>query len=236
MVEPRKKTWREKNRVSNNERKAERDRRRYWDISGKGDDAGNKLFQNAVDEWTGKMTEDEQRDVGVYTGYKYEDINKYLRDESMGSGEWPSMEEIIKNATSGINKFTLEHDMYVFRRSTSDLLSELGLTFHAGDDANAFVREVQASVGSKVADRGFVSTSVKHINWSGDVRYEIQVPKGTSCAYVDHISHNRGERELLLNRSTEFKIVGARVEKATEWFETDKPVVILRVVGRKNFK
>lgn len=235
MVEPRKKTWREKKRVSNNERKAERDRRRYLDISEKDADEGNRLFQSAVDEWTDKMSNAEQKGVIDYTSYHYREINRYLRAKNMNSGEMPSVEKTIKNATKGISKFTLEHDMYVYRRSSSDLLSELGLSFTSGQDANAFAKEVQAFIGSKVSDRGFVSTSVRNINWSGAVRYEIQVPKGTSCAYVDHISANNGERELLLNRNTEFKIVGARVEKGKDWLESDSPVVILRVVGRKNY-
>ena len=66
-------------------------------------------------------------------------------------------------------------------------------------------------VGDVLYDGGFMSTSLGHGSaMGGKVETRILVPKGSQGAYVDSVSANPGERELLLQRGTSIKVVSIR--------------------------
>ena len=222
---------------TNNERKDKERERKYKDFNNDGYGAEDKYFDAEVKRWLSEMDYDDRLAVETYTGWKYEDINPYLREGRYGSGDDPDMERLIDNATRGLNQFVLSENMHVYRKSDDDLFHDIDV--HLGHGANSvreFVDQINASKGSVVSDKGFTSTSTRSSTWSGRVHFEIMVPKGTKCAYVDSISRNHGERELLLNRGTNFKIVSAHIKKGEGFWSSDTPVVVLQVVkpsGRK---
>ena len=156
----------------------------------------------------------------------------------MNSGENPYIEKLIRDCQRGLNKFKLDEDLRVYRQSSSQLLEQLGIPSYNtgiwGDSGNKseFMSALKSRIGSVVKDHGFTSTSMLKDAWGGDVRYEINIPKGTNCAYVAHMSQHHSEMELLLNRGTSFRITGVREEGG-------EPVVTMKVIrapGRKSKK
>lgn len=223
------------NKQSNEKRKEERDRRRYSDFSKKQYGYEKDHFKNDSLKWQSKMNKDELNAVQLYTGHSYREINKYLRNGLMGSGKDEHMEQIIRNAFNGLNKFELKEGIMVYRKSSSSLLSDLGVSYSEGlwgvnqADLKSFVDKINTRIGSVVQDKGFTSTSTRKDVWAGDVHYEIRVPAGTSGAYVEHVSVHQSEKEFILNHGTYYKVTGARIEN-------NVPVVTLQVVkasGRK---
>ena len=165
-------------------------------------------------------------------------MNEYLRDGKMGSGENPSLEKLILNCQKGLKKFKLDEDLRVYRQSSSQLLEQLGIPSYdsgspwSGGNKSEFMKVLKSRIGSVVKDHGFTSTSMLKDAWGGDVKYEINIPKGTNCAYVAHMSQHHSEMELLLNRGSSFRITGVREEGGY-------PVVTMKVIktsGRKSKK
>lgn len=220
---------------SNEERKEERDNRRYNDYHSKHMQEIDDHFQKPSDEWRDKMSEQEYNGVYKYTGSSYIQMNQYLRDGKMGSGENPNLEKLILNCQKGLKKFKLDEDLRVYRQSSSQLLEQLGIPSYVGGfwgNKPEFMSVLKSRIGSVVKDHGFTSTSMLKNAWSGDVKYEINIPKGTNCAYVAHMSQHHSEMELLLNRGTSFRITGVREENG-------HPIVTMKVIktsGRKSEK
>lgn len=189
-------------------------------------------FQGEVDRWRDKMSANEEEAVATYTGSSYQEINDYLRNDKYGTGDDKYYEQLIRQCDNGLKKFRLNENIEVHRRSTDDLLRSLNVRMSDfiddwGDlDKTAYVNEIKTRVGSLVHDKAFMSTSTQRDTWSGSVHYIIRVPRGSSGAYVEHISRNAGEREFLLNRGTRLRVDGAEVVGGY-------PTVTLTVVGRK---
>ena len=60
--------------------------------------------------------------------------------------------------------------------------------------------------GSIIQDDAVVSTSHAGHVWSGDVKFDIKVPKGSKAINVEDISHHSSEQETLLPPGSKFKI------------------------------
>ena len=60
--------------------------------------------------------------------------------------------------------------------------------------------------GAKFVDHGYVSTSTNHGTWSGSLKMNITVKKGQKGAYVDEMSANQGEKEMILPRGSAFVV------------------------------
>lgn len=208
---------------TNQERRDEARNRNYKDFNNSSSDAEEKHFRGAVKEWTSAMNDDEQSGVTTYTGSTYEKMNRYLREDKMGSGQDAYMEGLINRAASGVSKFKLKDNLTVYRKSGDSIFSEIGVKL--GSSPSEFVKEINSFRNTVIRDKGFTSTSTRDSKWSGKVHFEIQVPHGTNCAYVASISHFSSENELLLNHGTRFKILGASLKG-------DVPVVRLLVVKK----
>lgn len=63
--------------------------------------------------------------------------------------------------------------------------------------------------GDVFRDDGFVSTSINPNQAFSGAQLEIHVPKGSKGLYVDEISKTAGEDELMLDRSSKFKVLTA---------------------------
>ena len=80
------------------------------------------------------------------------------------------------------------------------MLSELGI-------GNVTAQNKTMFIGTIVEDKGFTSTSpAPSGGFPGDIEYVIKVPKGSQAMYVDSISRNRGEEELLINCGGKFMV------------------------------
>ena len=196
-------------------------------------------FEDDYKKFYDLLTNDEYDAIGTYTGYKYEDINDYLREGKMGTGEDEEIEEIVRNAEAGISKYKLTENLVVSRKSTDDifrsLISEafpngvrLESTYHS--DIDSFVNTINKFAGSLVHDKAFTSSSTSRHIWHGSVWFEIKLPKGTNCAYVNPMSHNKGEMEVLINRGARYRVVSARAGSTKDGY---RPIVTLELVDFK---
>jgi hypothetical protein len=123
-----------------------------------------------------------------YTGSAYRPINTALR-----KGKLPSEEHLankVKHLDSWLEKSKTSEPIKVYRK------------------VSGHYAEILKSVmfpGAKFMDRGFISTSINN-GWSGDLHFEIDVPKGSRGAYVAPMSSHPGEKEFLLPRETKFTV------------------------------
>lgn len=89
---------------------------------------------------------------------------------------------------------------------------------------------VKKLIGKTISDPGFVSTAIagESKGFSAPpVRLEIEAPKGTMGAYVEHVTEITGEYETILAAGTKFKVL----KVSTGSGEYGKTTVRLRVVS-----
>lgn len=154
-----------------------------------------RKMEKWCDGWTDLITSEERYAVEVYTGSAYKNMNAYLRGQISST----SYADEIKQATAALKKARLPEEVIVRRGSDYNMLRELGIDI---SEANK-----DKMVGALVTDKGFMSTSPAFDGgFSGDIEYVIKVPKGSQAMYVDTISQNRGEEELLINRGGKYII------------------------------
>lgn len=214
--------------TSNEERKAEKDGRNYRSLDKESYGYEYDHFKNDSLSWQGKMSKDELNGVVRYSGSTYRAMNDYLRTGKMGSGYDEKLEKLITDCSNGLSKYTIKENLLVYRKSSAALFNQLGVSLgYSFQSREDFVKSINSFAGSIVTDKGFTSTSTRSKTWGGDVHMEIRVPKGTNGAYIEHVSQHSSEKELLLNKGTNFKIVSARMED-------NHPVVVLKVINKSS--
>lgn len=186
------------------------------------------VIDNAIEkplrEWRDSFDWDKWYDLSVeersalyeYTGDAFEDINNFLRggDYEELNCEPDYVSELIDDCTSALDKFSIKEDVQLFRGwgEFSRVAQQLGVS----------VGELKDSVddlsllGVRFTEDGFCSTAASSsYAWDKQVMLKIFAPKGTNGLYVDPISANEGEKEVLLQRGTTFEIVG--IHKHNDW-------------------
>lgn len=151
----------------------------------------------ASDPWSAN----EEDALVTYTGDRYVDMNGCLR----------AVRECSDDDDLD-NRYASE----AMRPTTRDTTTFRGVNLRAlGADSP---EQLAQMVGATVSDPGFTSTSinpqVSSGTFAGDVLLQIEVPRGSRAAYVENISQNGGEEELLLDRGTRFEIL--EVSPATD--------------------
>jgi len=148
----------------------------------------------------------------AYTGLAYLDINRALREGRPLRGS-----DLIERIQSAMRPSPQSQTVY--RRAT-------GRAFGASEYATA--DDLKALEGQTLESPGFMSTAVDGSVLEGHqavVSMEIEVPRGTSSAYVSDTIGIDTEGELVLDAGTQYEIIS--VEPINE-FETRMKV---RVVG-----
>ena len=146
--------------------------------------------------WTAKQRADLRR----YTGDDYAGINGVART-GKGSAADRATVPVMRSAMREIPE-----DISLTRSVRADAFGLRGL--NGGNELSD--REVaQLTPGRTFHEPGFSSASVG--TRGNGLRLQISVPKGTRGAYVDSISQNRGETELILDVGTHYRI--DRVER-----------------------
>lgn len=198
-------------------------RRRRDEFENVPEDREAEFFGQELTDWERELNNNPEQFNSLYnyTGSFYKAANSYLRKtkKSDYAGYSPTdLKARIKEIDTALSKFDLKNNIMVYRGSTNHLIG-----------GAKTVDDVKKIVGSVVRDKGFMSTSTRKSSaFSDDVHYEIKVPKGKDRgAYVGGVSHFGHEKEFLLNRGTQFKVLGAREGKY------GKLIVQLEVVGRK---
>ena len=135
-----------------------------------------------------KLTNDEISSIGNYTANGYSAINNGLR--------YPPPSESVKRHADNISSAMAKGGG-----------APSNFTVYRG---SSFEGHANMKPGDIFSDAGFTSTSVsKSQKFSGNISYEIRVPKGAKGAYVKPISSVKKENEFLIDKGARFKVVEA---------------------------
>lgn len=143
----------------------------------------------------------EQKAISSYTGGGYEAMNKALR---FGLH---TPDEKIKALTDFIDRCSLPEEVVVSRRVSNEYAS--------------FLLQ-HAKQGQEFVEFGFASTSVNHNTWSGNVKFEVRLPKGTRAAGVQSLSSHPGEQEVIVQRGTVWRVLSFDPKKKIIYAEADQ--------------
>lgn len=160
-----------------------------------------QIGNDEVDRWAVEnfdgplysLPTNELRGLQEYTGGGYTEMNKFLRGNSKNLSS--ETKAAMEGAISALNRMSAPESIVAFRGFQSfGIFNDLG----------------SLKSGTVFQDNGFHSTAVDaNKAFSGNIRVEVRIPKGTKGAYVDHISSNQGEKEFLLPPGTKFRVVSA---------------------------
>ena len=149
--------------------------------------------------WSSELSIDEVNAITDYTGNNYyKNINGVLRG-SQSKYDSGNKERAI-NIHSALSKSQIPCDCIVYRGAP---LASLG-------EYKNFSNE--ELVGHTIVEPGFMSTSIEKGNeFGGEIKLEIEVPKGTNGAYVGYLSQaGHYETEVLFDAGQIMEITGAR--------------------------
>jgi hypothetical protein len=169
-------------------------------------------MQKGLEQWTGSQKEAIQR----YTGSSYRDINGQLR-----TGNGSRQDETIRQMDKGMR--AMPKDILVHRGTTLE---------NFGVDSE---EELKTLLGGTVKEKGYLSTSVggSAAFSSKPVIMEIEIPKGARAAYVDHISVCSGEKEMIIARGTEMRILSIDETGSGGYYGGKTMRVRLRIVSQE---
>ena len=148
-----------------------------------------------------------------YTGSGFIDVNKFLR--GVGSVADPkTTQNVIKGIDQAFDAVPpLDRPIKVYR----------------GLDKTAF-EKLNLYPGDEFRDDGFTSTALTKYDAFSGVKMEIRVPAGARAIYVDPISINRGEHELIIDRSSKYRVLEVERTTSPGGFDVVKSVILEMVV------
>ena len=152
----------------------------------------NTLAKDAK-RWVSSLTSAEKKVIKDYTGDIHEHRPKfYERLNAMLRKEIPEDANLRKKAdilSSAILKNQLKHDIIVFRNTDKDYHPSL-------------------KSGQIFTEDSFLSTSlIEEGTIKGNYKITIWVKKGTQCSYVESLSNFPEQKELLLNKGLNYKVI-----------------------------
>lgn len=156
-----------------------------------------RTMRKWCNDWLQKITEEEQRGVRIYTGSTYQSMNAFLRGIKTAEDVGGRIVKYVDWCASALEKASTPRDMIVRRGDDYNMLQELGVDFSKDNLENI--------KGSMLTAKAFFSASPDPKGgFNKEIEYVVKLPKGSQAMYVDRISANRGEKEILLNRGGRF--------------------------------
>jgi hypothetical protein len=142
--------------------------------------------------------------LNVYSDHYYTQINGHLR------GSHPDVPPSILHTISEMDRVMgarpVPEDIMVIRGTGIDHLN---------------LRSPLEMEGNVYGDQAYTSTALgKNVPAAFSYKpvvMHLRVPKNTPALWIDHISANPGERELLLARGTEYKVTRVFMDDAGKW-------------------
>jgi hypothetical protein len=137
--------------------------------------------------------------IESYTGAGYLSMNNYLRGKDGGDPHTIQQAQLVQDAM-----MPLQRDHELIRGAGWSVIPE----------AYRSLEGLQLIKGKVLQDDAFMSTTVGGESLPGigatrPLRLHIQAPKGTQALYIDDLSANKGEKEMLLAAGTQLKIMDA---------------------------
>jgi hypothetical protein len=130
-------------------------------------------------------TPEEKDAVHDYTNGYYTPMNDALRSGDVLSGQTLTR---VKNLATWLERAQFPEDAVLTRKVS-------------GTYANKILAKL--SKGAMFIDHGFASSD----HWSGDLTIKIHIKKGQKAAYVRHLSANKPEQEVVIQKGSVFRIL-----------------------------
>lgn len=174
---------------------------RFEDLIGSDYGTENSFFgvfnQGDNDKWYDSLSQFEKLNINSYTGNKYKDINKYLRNPDVFEESDSYKKELRRQANdiqAAITKVPLQKSIVV----------------HRYDDGGFLGKNIsEVEVGKTITSKQFISTSTRRQTGFGHIGYDIRIRKGSKAGqYIGGMSKFGSEKEFLLKYGAKFKITG----------------------------
>ncbi|MCR5167372.1 MAG: hypothetical protein K6C13_09165 [Oscillospiraceae bacterium] len=152
------------------------------------------VLRNDSEEWINELSSEEMRAIKKYTKNSGNpaDDKFFARLNAMLRGNIPRDETLnyySEQISSGISKFKLKHNIYCYRGMPSNPFGDV-------------------SKGQVIRINQFISTSVTRKGaLHGDFKITIKVKAGTKGAYIELLSKYKKQREFLLDKGLNYKVV-----------------------------
>ena len=185
-----------------------------------GDKDWHERKQRIEEQANALELDDEQRGaIQEYTAAGYRDINGFLRGTTKLTGTR------LSNAKGRI----MDIDSAIDRSR----LPESIVTYRGMVDRDKLFSDPQALIGKTITVKTFSSTTLQRQiaedfgeeskpGANDGVLFRIHIPKGSSALYVSASKlGGNGEAELLLSRSSKFKIKGIKTISGKDWIDLD---------------
>lgn len=171
------------------------------------------LTYHAKNKWIPFLTAGEKKAIVKYTDVDiYFSVNKALRDAT-NTHMNPMVCEIIKDIESGLKKFRYGENLTVYRS-----VSEEEYIFIENNNVIYSFSDFKSTTISKIKAFQLSQSKTKHIILA-------QLPAYVNGAYIAPLSKFKDEKEFLLNRECNYKIISKQHD-----IEKDIKYIFLKVV------
>lgn len=169
---------------------------------------GEENYSNFKD----MLTSDQANAVSLYIKRDYQAINQYLRN-----GKTPNNDELNKKIdllSSALSTKPIPEDITVYRRVGLDTFNlPLNYTFdnvNSESDKEKLDSFIREWTGKNIENLAYSSTSLSSADVSSfqprKAIFRLHVPKGTNGAYITGFDEYASEKEVILDKSSTFKI------------------------------
>ena len=159
-----------------------------------------KYFEKQADEWWNSLDDEEQLQLGKYTGSYYVGANEALVQQGKYGTPLPQwVEDLEKGATSALSKFDLKEPIVIYRGANKSCLPYFAL------------KDPTALIGKHYFTNAFFSAGAsKDKGWDSKIKFVVTVPacKGAG-AYIGKHSTHPSEGEFLLRPHCRFLVTNA---------------------------
>ncbi|MFE9764301.1 ADP-ribosyltransferase [Streptomyces sp. NPDC005808] len=163
--------------------------------------AGKAYGDAAWNDFLDNLDPEAHNALHTYSDHYYTQINDPLREKVKLSDD---MQHVVDNMDRVMGSHPVPENIMVVRGTDVSYLK---------------LRSLLEMQGNIYDDLGYTSTSLgKDPAFAFQpVHLHLRVPEGTPALWIDHISANKGERELLLARGTEYKVTRVFQDAAGKW-------------------
>lgn len=154
-------------------------------------EAANEYGAAQWSDWYNSLSDEDKIGINGYTGRAYSEINSALRSKRGLESARPGFQSIAQKLEAALAKAEVREPVEVVRSINKSVLAKV-------------------KVGDTITDKGFTSTSLfKRENLPASKEtIVIRLPAGTKGAYVGNVSTYSSESEIILQRGTQFKVIG----------------------------
>lgn len=168
----------------------------------------HKWGMKNYEDWAKNLTDSQREALDGYARQDYKEINNYLRNQG-GTGN-EKLDAQIKNISESLRNKPIPENITVYRWCG---MSEFGYQI---SDPLPSLKDFQEKFSNTIKeDKGYMSTSLSSERLSAfgsrKIILRLQVPKGSTGAYLSAIGGFASEKEILLDKDSKYHI-----DKVTE--------------------